>query len=97
VEMTRPGGKAVLVGLSAMGSETPLSGATLARQEKTVMGSYYGTANTERDFPLFLDLYMAGKLNLGALVTQTYPLAQVNQAFDAMLGGEVARGVIVFD
>ena len=97
VEMTRPGGKAVFVGLSAMGSETPLSGATLARQEKTVMGSYYGTANTERDFPLFLDLYMAGKLNLGALVTETYKLSQINQAFEKMLSGEVARGVVVFD
>jgi NDMA-dependent alcohol dehydrogenase len=96
VEMTRPGGKAVFVGLSAMGSETPLSGATLARQEKTVMGSYYGTANTERDFPLFLDLYMAGKLNLGALVSQTYKLEQVIEAFERMLSGEVARGVIVF-
>ena len=96
VEMTRPGGKAVFVGLSAMGSETTLSGATLARQEKTVMGSYYGTANTERDFPLFLDLYMAGKLNLDALVSKTYKLSQVNEAFESMLSGEVARGVIVF-
>ncbi len=97
VEMTRPGGKAVLVGLTAMGSETVFSGATLVRQEKQVLGSYYGTANTNRDFPLILDLYMAGKLNLGALVSQTYPLSQINQAFDVMLAGETARGVIVFE
>jgi Zn-dependent alcohol dehydrogenase len=97
VEMTRPGGKAVLVGLTAMGTETTFSGATLVRQEKQLLGSYYGTANTTRDFPLILDLYMAGRLNLGALVSQTYPLADVNHAFDVMLSGDVARGVIVFE
>ena len=64
VEAARPGGKAVLVGLSAMGSSTPLSGAKIVRQEKTVIGSYYGTAHTARDFPFLLDLYAAGKLDL---------------------------------
>ncbi len=97
VEMTRPGGKAVLVGLTAMGSETVISAATLVRQEKAVLGSYYGTAHTARDFPLILDLYMAGKLNLGALVSQTYPLANINEAFAAMLAGDTARGVVVFE
>jgi len=96
VEATRPGGKAVLVGLSAMGSVTPLSGAAIARQEKVVLGSYYGSANTARDFPFILDLYVAGKLNLDALVSQTYRLPQINQAFEAMLSGETARGVVVF-
>jgi S-(hydroxymethyl)glutathione dehydrogenase/alcohol dehydrogenase len=97
VEMTRPGGKAVLVGLTAMGSETVFSGATLVRQEKQVLGSYYGTANTTRDFPLILDLYMAGRLNLGALVSETYPLAEINRAFEVMLAGDMARGVVVFE
>ena len=96
VEAVRPGGKAVLVGLSAVGSTTPLSGARIVRQEKVVMGSYYGSANTVHDFPLLLDLYMAGKLDLDALVSHTYELSQINQAFEAMLSGEVARGVVVF-
>jgi S-(hydroxymethyl)glutathione dehydrogenase/alcohol dehydrogenase len=96
VEAVRPGGKAVLVGLSAMGSTTPLSGAKIVRQEKTVIGSYYGTAHTARDFPFLLDLYAAGKLDLDALVSRTYPLTEINEAFDAMLNGEVARGVVVF-
>jgi NDMA-dependent alcohol dehydrogenase len=96
VEAARPGGKAVLVGLSAMGTTTTLSGAKIVRQEKIVMGSYYGTAHTARDFPLILDLYMAGKLDLDALVSSTYRLDQINVAFEAMLTGEVARGVIAF-
>jgi Zn-dependent alcohol dehydrogenase len=40
---------------------------------------------------------MAGKLNLGALVSQTYPLSQINQAFDVMLAGDMARGVVIFE
>jgi S-(hydroxymethyl)glutathione dehydrogenase / alcohol dehydrogenase len=96
VEAARPGGKAVLVGLSAMGSSTPLSGARLVRQEKTVIGSYYGTAHTARDFPFLLDLYAAGKLPLDRLISRTYRLVEINAAFDAMLSGEVARGVVTF-
>jgi NDMA-dependent alcohol dehydrogenase len=96
VEAARPGGKAVLVGLSAMGSSTPLSGAKLVRQEKTVIGSYYGSAHTARDFPFLLDLYAAGKLNLDRLISRTYQLVEINAAFDAMLNGEVARGVVTF-
>jgi NDMA-dependent alcohol dehydrogenase len=96
VEAARPGGKAVLVGLSAMGSSTPLSGAKIVRQEKTVIGSYYGTAHTARDFPFLLDLYAAGKLQLDRLVSRTYELTEINTAFDAMLKGEVARGVVIF-
>lgn len=96
VEAARPGGKAVLVGLSAMGSSTMLSGAKIARQEKTILGSYYGSADTARDFPFLLDLYKAGKLDLDALVSETYELPQINEAFSKMLSGEAARGVVVF-
>jgi NDMA-dependent alcohol dehydrogenase len=96
LEATRPGGMLVLVGVAPMGSGTNLPGAILTRQEKTVTGSYYGTANTARDFPLLADLYLKGKLDLGRLISKTYPLAQVNEAYADMLSGEIARGVIVF-
>jgi S-(hydroxymethyl)glutathione dehydrogenase/alcohol dehydrogenase len=39
---------------------------------------------------------MAGKLKLDKLVSQHYRLDQINEAYDAMLSGEIARGVIVF-
>jgi Zn-dependent alcohol dehydrogenase len=96
VTAARPGGVAVLVGLAAMGTNTNIPGAVLARQEKVVMGSYYGSVNTERDFPLLIDLYLAGKLKLDELVSQEYPLEQINEAYAHMLTGEVARGVVVF-
>lgn len=97
LEAVRPGGSLVLVGLAPMGTGTNLPGALLTRREQTVKGSYYGSVQAARDFPQMLDLYMAGKLKLDELVTQTYRLEQINEAFDAMLTGDVARGVIVFD
>jgi S-(hydroxymethyl)glutathione dehydrogenase/alcohol dehydrogenase len=97
MEAIRPGGMAVFAGLSAMGSATNLPGAILTRQEKTIKGSYYGSINPARDFPMLLDLYAAGKLKLDELVSHEYTLGQINEAFESMLTGEVARGIIVFD
>lgn len=91
----RPGGTVILAGLAPMGSSTNLPGALITRQEKTVKGSYYGSASPARDFPFFADLYLQGRLDLDRLVSRTYTLEQVNAAYADMLAGEVARGVIV--
>lgn len=96
LQAARPGGSLILVGLSPMGSGTNLPGAIITRQEKVIKGSYYGTVNPSRDFPLFIDMYVAGRLKLDQMISQEYSLDQINHAFDAMLGGEAARGVIVF-
>lgn len=92
----RPGGLIVLAGISPMGSGTNLPGAIITRQEKTVTGSYYGTANPVRDFPLYADLYRRGLLHLDRLISRTYRLDDINEAYAAMLGGETARGLILF-
>jgi S-(hydroxymethyl)glutathione dehydrogenase / alcohol dehydrogenase len=96
LRVVRPGGTLVLVGLSPVYEQTNLSGAFIARQEKVVKGCYYGSINTRRDFPKFLDMYVAGQIKLDELVSQRYRLAEINEAYDAMLSGEVARGLIVF-
>jgi len=96
LDAVRPGGTLVLVGVSPMGTGTNLPGAIITRQEKTVMGCYYGSANTARDFPMLVDLYLRGRLDLARLVTKTYALDQINEAYADMLNGQVARGVIVF-
>jgi S-(hydroxymethyl)glutathione dehydrogenase / alcohol dehydrogenase len=95
-ECTRPGGTVTLAGLAPMGSATNLSGAIIVRQEKTIKGSYYGSVNPGRDFPMLLDLYKAGKLKLDELISRRYSLEEINDAFAQMLAGSAARGVIVF-
>lgn len=96
LEVVRPGGLVVYVGMSPMGSSTNLPGAIIARQEKTITGSYYGSANTARDFPKYAELYQQGLLDLERLISKRYPLEQINEAYADMLKSELARGVIVF-
>jgi len=96
LEATRPGGTVVLAGLAPMSSTTRLPGSLITREEKTVAGCYYGTANTARDFPLFAKLHLQKKIDLEKLISKTYPLDKINEAFEAMLSGTQARGVILF-
>ncbi|MCH7903193.1 MAG: zinc-binding dehydrogenase [Armatimonadetes bacterium] len=96
IDCARPGGVIVFSGLSPVGSETNIPGSTLVRQEKTVMGSYYGTANTAADFPLYARLYKEGKLPIDRLISHRYDLDQINEAYDDMLKGVSVRGVVVF-
>ena len=93
----RPGGMLTLVGLSPMGTGTNLPGAVITRTEKTIKGSYYGSVSPRRDFPLFLDMYQQGRLQLDELVSATYTLDQINEAYAEMLTGRTARGVILYD
>jgi S-(hydroxymethyl)glutathione dehydrogenase/alcohol dehydrogenase len=49
------------------------------------------------DMPRFVDFYMAGKLKLDEMIARRIKLEQVNEAFDELKRGELARSVIVFD
>ena len=93
---TRPGGTLTLVGTAPDGSSTNLPGAVITRTEKTVRGCSYGSVNPQRDIPLLLDLYRAGKLKLEQMITRRYRLDQINEAYADLLSGELARGIIVF-
>jgi NDMA-dependent alcohol dehydrogenase len=92
----RRGGTVVAVGLPPEGLTADLPAPDLPRTEKVVTGSFYGSCNPPVDMPKVIDLYMEGRLPLDRLVTRTYPLDDINEAFAAMNAGEVARAVIVF-
>ncbi|MFG2907953.1 S-(hydroxymethyl)mycothiol dehydrogenase [Kitasatospora sp. NPDC048286] len=57
--------------------------------------SWYGDCLPSRDFPMLIDLYLQGRLDLGAFVTETIELDKVEQAFDRMHQGDVLRSVVV--
>jgi S-(hydroxymethyl)glutathione dehydrogenase / alcohol dehydrogenase len=90
----RRGGTVVAVGLPPEGSSAELPAADLAREEKIITGSFYGSCSPQVDMPQVLDLYMDGLLPLDRLVSRAYPLEEINEAFAAMNAGEVARAVI---
>jgi S-(hydroxymethyl)glutathione dehydrogenase/alcohol dehydrogenase len=93
--MTRRGGETIVVGMSPATSEVTVSAAAFL-QEKVLRGCFYGSTRPRYDMPRLIDLYMAGKLKLDELVSRTYPLEGINDAFVAMKNGEVARSVLVF-
>jgi S-(hydroxymethyl)glutathione dehydrogenase/alcohol dehydrogenase len=47
--------------------------------------------------PQYVDMYLAGKLNLDDMISARLPLSEINSAFDSMKTGEIARDVIIFD
>jgi S-(hydroxymethyl)glutathione dehydrogenase / alcohol dehydrogenase len=95
--MIRPAGTTVLVGLTRMDAHIPLPTGEMVRTEKQVIGSYYGSSIPHKDMPKLLGLYDEGKLKLDELITATYRLDQINEAFADMEEGKNARGVIIFE
>ncbi|HVC24528.1 MAG TPA: S-(hydroxymethyl)mycothiol dehydrogenase [Acidimicrobiales bacterium] len=59
--------------------------------------SWYGDCLPSRDFPMLVDLYLQGRLDLDRFVSETIPLDGVEAAFQAMERGEVLRSVVVLD
>lgn len=90
------GGKAVVVGAAGIREEVAIRPFSLALEGKSLIGSLYGSGTIRRDFPRFIDLYMNKKLKIDELISKKIPLEDVNQAFDDMQAGVVARSVIVF-
>jgi S-(hydroxymethyl)mycothiol dehydrogenase len=58
--------------------------------------SWYGDCLPTRDFPMLIDLYLRGKLDLDGFVSETIGIDQVEEAFEKMERGEVLRSVVVF-
>jgi S-(hydroxymethyl)mycothiol dehydrogenase len=57
--------------------------------------SWYGDCLPGRDFPMLVDLYLQGRLDLDGFVSETIPLDGVEEAFARMQRGEVLRSVVV--
>ncbi len=91
----RPGGTAVVVGVAKPDDMLTIPAISLL-QEKTLKGSLYGSARPSVDMPKLLDLYMNKKLKLDELVSRRIALEEINDAFEWMEKGEVARSVIIF-
>jgi S-(hydroxymethyl)glutathione dehydrogenase/alcohol dehydrogenase len=94
VDTARPGGTAVMVGVPRLDSEIGIPAMSVL-EEKTILGCVYGSAQVRRDFPRLISLIEQDKLDVGAMVTRTMHLDEVNEAIRAMQAGEVIRSVLV--
>ena len=93
---TRSRGITVWVGHAPFNTPVTIDARALM-MEKTVIASMYGSARPRIEFPRLLELYRSGVLKLDELISRRFPLEEVNEAFEALGKGEVARSVLYFD
>src|SRR5262245_10826827 len=96
LNMIRPAGTLVLVGLPARNATVALTVFDSVVDERKVIGSSMGSTRLSVDVPRLIDLYRHGRLKLDELITNRYPLEQINAAIEEMETGGVLRNVIVF-
>jgi Zn-dependent alcohol dehydrogenase len=91
--MIRNAGTAVQV--SGIEQEIPFD-MNLFEWDKVYINPLYGGCRPEKDFPEILEHYASGNLQLEEMITKTYALEELPQAFEDMLSGKNAKGVILF-
>ncbi|RKR14324.1 S-(hydroxymethyl)glutathione dehydrogenase/alcohol dehydrogenase [Maribacter vaceletii] len=69
---------------------------SLFEWDKKYINPLYGKCNPQTDFPKILNHYKNKEIKLDEMITRTYPIDDLQQAFDDMLSGKNAKGVIVF-
>jgi S-(hydroxymethyl)glutathione dehydrogenase / alcohol dehydrogenase len=95
LRFTRSGGTCVIVGLPAAGARLDLDPAEFNRREKFLTGTMYGSEDPAVAFPVLLAHVRAGRLKLRELLGPSYPLEQVNEAFEAALSGSPGRVLVI--
>ncbi len=93
---TARGGTTVTAGLPHPDKRMALSPVTLVAEERTLKGSYIGSAAPLRDVPRLIGLFQAGKLPVDALLTHRLKLEEINEGFDRLREGIGVRQVVVF-
>ncbi|MGW6936987.1 S-(hydroxymethyl)mycothiol dehydrogenase [Lentzea sp. NPDC054927] len=88
-------GTAVLVGVPTPDMKLELPLIDVFSRGGAVKSSWYGDCLPSRDFPMLIDLYLQGRLDLGAFVSETIGLGDVEKAFDDMHHGRVLRSVVI--
>ena len=95
-QITRRGGTTVTVSLPPPNATLNVPAVNLVVEERTLKGSFLGSAVPARDIPRFIALYKAGRLPIDRLVTHRIKLDDINHGFDRLARGEAIRQVIVF-
>ncbi len=95
-QATRRGGTTITIGLPHPERLFSVPAVSIVGEERTIKGSYMGSAVPRRDLPRFLALYQAGMLPVDLLFSRAIRLEAINEGFDALARGEVVRQVVRF-
>jgi alcohol dehydrogenase len=93
--ITRRGGTTVTAGLPPPAATMALPAVNLVAEERTLRGSYIGTAVPSRDIPRYVRLYRRGRLPVDRLMSGTLRLDEINEGFDRLHEGRAIRQVVV--
>ncbi|GAA2438379.1 Zn-dependent alcohol dehydrogenase [Streptomyces macrosporus] len=93
---TRRGGRTTVVGIGGKEQKVSFSPLEIFHFARTLSGCVYGNCDPVRDLPVLAEHVRAGRLDLGALVTDRIGLDGVPAAFEAMLAGRGGRTLVVF-
>jgi S-(hydroxymethyl)mycothiol dehydrogenase len=88
-------GTVVLVGVPSPEMKLELPLLEVFGRGGSLKSSWYGDCLPTRDFPMLIDLYLQGRLDLDRFVSETIALDDVEEAFHKMERGEVLRSVVV--
>ena len=92
--ITRRGGTTVTAGLPPPTATLALPAVNLVAEERTLKGSYIGTAVPSRDIPRYIQLYQRGRLPVDRLMSGTLTLDEINEGFDLLHEGKAIRQVV---
>jgi len=95
-QLTRRGGTTVTCSLPNPGHRLQLPVVQMTAEERTLKGSYLGSAVPTRDIPRYIELYKAGRLPVDRLITHRLSLDEINAGFDRLAAGDAVRQVILF-
>lgn len=94
---TARGGTTVTAGLPRPDSRLSLAPVMMVAEERTLKGSYIGSAIPLRDVPRYIALFRAGRLPVDKLLTHRLKLNDINEGFDRLREGVGVRQVVVFE
>ena len=91
---TGRGGTTVTVGLPNPDQRLDIQAVSLVAEEKTIRGSYLGSADPREMLPLLFAHWTAGNLPVEKLISHRLTLDEINEGFDRLASGEAVRQII---
>lgn len=91
---TRRGGLTVTVGLPNPEALLSIPAVSLVAEERTLKGSYLGSANPSEMLPQLFDYWRAGKLPVEKLISGRLKLDEINEGFDRLASGDAVRQIV---
>ncbi|MFB7598450.1 Zn-dependent alcohol dehydrogenase [Streptomyces sp. NPDC056160] len=95
-ESTRRGGRTTVVGIGGKDQQVTFNALEIFHWGRTLSGCVYGNSNPAEDLPVLAAHVRAGRLDLGALVTERIALDGIPAAFENMRAGKGGRALVVF-